>query len=121
MTLIESRSGKVDLKQELSEEEQEILDEMGIYFDELHEVSGKRLHDFMIGDTAYTDGDRLIFFDVLPKSREKFLYYMGAENEAELTIHWKDVAVYEGIGPGRLGRYVEDKDEEDEEENLHDT
>ena len=96
MTLIESRSGKVDLKQELSEEEQEILDEMGIYFDEyfdeLHEVSGKRLHDFM-----------------------------GAENEAELTILWKDVAVYEGIGPGRLGRYVEDKDEEDEEENLHDT
>jgi hypothetical protein len=117
--MIESRSGKIDLKQELSEEVQEALDEMGIYFNELHEVSGKKLHDFMISDTAYTDGDRLIFFDVSHKRRENFIYYMGAETEAELSILWKDIAVYEGIGAGRLNRHVEDK--EDEEENLHDT
>lgn len=109
--MISSSLGKIDLKQELDEDVQETLDEMGIYLNDLHEISGKRLHDFMISHTAYTDGERLIFFDVRHDARAKFIYYMGAERDAELATLWKDVAVYEGDFGSRLNRFIPDEDE----------
>ena len=109
IAMISSSRGKIDLKQELSEEVQEALDEMGVYLSDLYEISGKRLHDYAISSTAYTNGELLIFFDVRNEARQKFIYYMGGENKAELISLWKGIAVYDGLG-SHLSSYV-DQDE----------
>ena len=101
--ILNARCGIIDLKQELSEETEDTLCEMGIDpISSLVEIPGKSLHPHMIWNSAYTDGERLIFFNVSSKDRAKFLYYMGAENEADLVSLWEGIAVYEGISTSRL-------------------
>jgi len=107
--MFNSQHGVIKLDS-LSGEQIDFLDELGINANDLVLVSGKKLHSFMIYDSAYTDGERLVFFDVSHQNRNKFIYYMGAENDAELTTLYKDVAVYDGISESRLSRYL-DQDE----------
>lgn len=115
--LIESHLGKVDrtgskLPEGAYAAIDEALDEMGLrslYY--LDEISGKKLHPFMIPYFAYTDGELLIFFNVSHENRNKFLYYMGAENEAELVSLWKGVAIYKGVSESRLTQYEEKESE----------
>ena len=110
--------GIVDRKQELSEEIEDTLCEMGIdSISSLVEIPGKSLHPHMIWNSAYTDGELLIFFNVSSKDRAKFLYYMGAENEADLVSLWEGVAVYEGVSASRLD--VENEEEEEGPEEVN--
>jgi len=88
----------------------ELLGEFGINHRELRLISGKQLHPFAIGYSAYTDGERLVFFDVNGDSRAKYIYYMGGENEAELTTLYKDVAIYEGL-EDRLQGFLSEENE----------
>ena len=88
----------------------EFLGEFGINHRELRLISGKQLHPFAISYSAYTDGERLVFFDVNGDNRAKYIYYMGGENEAELTTLYKDVAIYEGLEDRLQGFLSEEND-----------
>lgn len=50
--------------------------------DDFEAIPGKKLHEYMVSETAYTDRYHLVFIDSSERERAKFLYYMGAENEA---------------------------------------
>lgn len=105
---------------EINPEQVEVFDELGIDYTGLTKIEGKRLHSFAIGNTAYTDGEYLIFFDELgggsARDHDRFLYYMGAERERELIAKWQGVTVYE-ISSGRLEGYINgDESEETESE-----
>lgn len=86
----------------------ELLDDLGIDLDEMLPAPGDKLHEFVLLPDATTDGYFLVFQGVSKEEREKYLYYMGAENEAELVLFAGDLAVYDGIDPDRLERFVEE-------------
>ena len=78
-------------------------------------VDGKELHEFMVSGGMWMsdDGYALCGRGVqTPEdqyfSGERFFYYMGAENEAEIEIQLGDeVKLYKGISEERVGRYFE--------------
>lgn len=100
----------VELK--LSEEQKAFLEHYGIHdVERLHKIPGEKLHSYMIYNDAYTDIDYLIFFDDYDggddQQQKKYLYYMGAENEAELLARHLDITIYHEIDSSRLMRYID--------------
>jgi hypothetical protein len=94
-----------------SEEQKEVMEEVGMDTSDLKIIEGKNYNHH---GQAYTDGNYLAFVGMSSKACDKFLYYMGAENEAEIVALWKEVAIYEGISESRLE--VDSDEEEDSED-----
>ena len=107
--MINSALGVIEVNA-LTSEQADFLDELGIHPHELSLISGDQLHPYAIAHSAYTDGERLVFFGVSGDSRAKYIYYMGGENEAELTTLYKDVAIYEGLEDRLQGLLSEEND-----------
>ena len=85
----------------------EVLRETGtLPPEELTVIEGTNFHSYMVDGRAYTDGTFLIFIDeeTSPRSQTKFLYYMGAENEAVILARYQGVTIYEGVSESRLSR-----------------
>ena len=107
--MFSSHRGEIEMSK-LTPEQIDFLDELRIDNRQLSLIKGVRLHPFMIYHSAYTDGERLVFFDVNGDNRAKYIYYMGGENEAELTTLYKDVAIYEGLEDRLQGFLSEEND-----------
>lgn len=99
-------------KIELTDEQIKVLDEeFGIqYPDMLREIPGKKLHQYMVSSTAWSDGeDTLIFVDETGSEQKQFIYYAGLERDAELVMRYKGVSVYTGVG--EMERYLDQEEE----------
>lgn len=69
-------------------------------------ADGHLLHEFMVSSSGWTDKEEhLVFLDLSQEERNRFLYYMGAEREAELVLLIGDLAVYAGVNSDRLERF----------------
>ena len=81
------------------------LEETNVDVETLVAVPGKKLHHMVFLPDAWTDGKHLVFFGTKQATEEKFLYYMGAENDNEHVFRNKNVSVYE-VCEGRLASYL---------------
>lgn len=66
-------------------------------------IDRKKVHAMADIPTAYTDGTYLLFKNQRAERRNRFLYYIGAENEAELVWHDGTYTIYENV-EGRISR-----------------
>lgn len=87
----------------------EILRENGVKTWDLHLVSGNEISQYNYLKDAYTDGEFLIFNTDYIAECQKTIYYMGAENQAELDVKYKGVVIYSNISSGRLERFLTDE------------
>lgn len=90
---------------------------MGVTLDEFTRIDPNKIHQMAGLPEAWTDGCYVLFHKKSEARRKKWLYYIGAENDA--TLEWFDgeFALYSNIGEGR----IEDRMDEDEltlEEHL---
>ncbi len=102
-----------NVRPELTPDQFEMLERVGINADSLKLIPGKSIHAYMISDIGWTDGEYLVFIDIPMSSQKKFLYYIGEENDAELVAHWQDVTVWGNV-EGRMERFAGLSGEEDE-------
>lgn len=98
-------------KIELSPEQEEVLAEaIGSDADDLYPVPGNKLHQSVSLCDAWTDGSYLIFVDESLKKSQKFLYYLGVEQDAALEAHFRGLTIYSSEDDrmsGRLSEFVE--------------
>lgn len=74
-----------------------------------HWIDPRQIHEFVsLSKRAFTDGYYLIFVNGDIKFAQKFLYYIGAENEATLKLFTSKIIIYSDISEGRLGRFIPD-------------
>lgn len=92
---------------DLEPKQKELLDEIGVDVDELRLIRGRSIHDMVYLCNAWTDNTYLVFNGSSTRERDKFIYYIGAENEAELVLLYAKLAVYENIDEDRLERYID--------------
>ena len=119
---INSKLGVVHLEQ-LDQRVWELLTEFcDLVPEDLQLIKGDKLHAFMISHSAYASAveGKLVFFGVSDSSQKKFLYYLGAENEAKLTLRVGDLSVYEDIDPDRLEHKLDDPEVEPAQEETAD-
>ena len=82
-----------------------IEDEFGTIDDfMLNEVDKKQIHDSVWLPTAYINDKFVLFLDTDLKSCERWLYYIGAENDSELRFFNGDYCIFE-IHSNRLERF----------------
>ncbi len=101
-----------NLAEVLNEGQLKVLEEMDLYPEDFTNCNPQLIHEFAIRTRdAYSNGNILLFVDCGDEERKKFLYYIGAENEAEMTVLYKDIAVYENIDESRLERFCKSAEE----------
>lgn len=104
------------LEEILNADQIKLLEEMDLDAKYFVNCNPQLIHSFMIRTpTAFTDGTRLLFVDCDGQERYKFIYYMGAEREADLILLYKDLAIYEDIDEERLEKFMK-TDEKNEAE-----
>lgn len=73
------------------------------FYEHWKRIDGSKLN---FHGEAWTDGEYLMF--VKPRFPVKtFLYYMGAESEAEIDFCVDEIRIYSGIYEGRFDRWAE--------------
>jgi len=70
--------------------------------DNFYEVDVKRIHNIVSLPKVFADGEQLLWFkEIDQKSMDKFLYYIGAENDSEMVWHDGINTIYK-IDPKRM-------------------
>jgi hypothetical protein len=86
---------------------QEALDQLGINLDVMTEIKGTELHDYMVYADAFAscDGTELVFVETSDSDQQRFLYYMGAENDSQIEARLGPVTVW-SVDPEYVERYL---------------
>jgi len=114
----------MNIKDKLTEDNLAYLSSIlgGVTADDFEVITGKSLHGFMVPNDALAISYEgvLVFFGKDTKEQERFLYYMGAEREAELFARdpIRKISVWSNIDEARLGGRDFDAEEEEEDDDI---
>jgi hypothetical protein len=86
----------------LSKDQWDVLEGMDIEPEDLAQIDGTTIN---LHGEAWTDGKVLVFVNCPPGFEAKFIYYLGAERESEITARWRGLTIYTKIDTSRLTRY----------------
>ena len=96
-----------DIKEKLTQEQIELFEKEDIDYDDLVFISGKKVHAFTSLPSAWANEyGELVFLNVSHKDQAKFIYYIGAEHEASLKLHYLKVSIWENINKDRFERFI---------------
>ena len=86
----------------------DLLDEhYGVYTDELAKVDTKKIHFLVEGTSAWWDwNNSYLLVAGTQDTANKFLYYIGAENEATVVLKIGNLWMFDGVDPERIETYV---------------
>lgn len=96
---------------------------IGFTFGDMKVLDGEKIHNFvplpsclavLLSDLnedespewTWEEGYALIFVGVGRANAEKLLYYIGAENDAEMVVRYGELMVYSGISVDRIQHYL---------------
>jgi len=83
-----------------------LSDKIDIDWEALVDAPGRLIHDMIWIDAKVDVENGILWFTrVSMKEAEKYLYYMGAENEAKLLWFDGDNIVFGEVSPCRLNRF----------------
>lgn len=82
------------------------LEGKGFSLEDFYLIDNKKIHDSVWLPKAYTDGEYVWFVGINEEYAKKWLYYIGAENEANIV--WFDGVnrIYGNISASRLSRFL---------------